>query len=119
MLLHNYPFHRHAAYLAQVFPNVYVDAGLATHTLGHRAPALIAEMLELTPFGKFLYSSDAFGLAELYYLGALLFRQGLSDFLRAGLEDDAWTEDDAARIARMIGVGNARRAYRLPETSPA
>jgi hypothetical protein len=74
MLLHNYPYHREAGYLAQVFPHVYVDAGLATHNLGARAPALLAEALELTPFGKFLYSSDAFGLPELYYLGATLFR---------------------------------------------
>jgi uncharacterized protein len=113
MLLHNYPYHREAGYLAQVFPNVYVDLGLATHNLGHRAPAVIAETLELTPFGKFLYSSDAFGLPELYYLGAVLFRRGLSDFLRAGLDDGAWTERDAERIARQAAAANARRAYRV------
>ncbi|MFD0852506.1 amidohydrolase, partial [Actinomadura adrarensis] len=101
MLLHNYPYHRHAGYLAQVFPHVFADVGLATHNVGHRAPALIAEMLELIPFGKFLYSSDAFGLGELYHLGALLFRRGLSDFLRSGLDDGAWTEADAERIARL------------------
>ena len=54
MLLHNYPYHREAGYLAQVFPHVYVDAGLATHNLGTRAPALLAEALELAPYGKFL-----------------------------------------------------------------
>jgi predicted TIM-barrel fold metal-dependent hydrolase len=111
MLLHNYPFHRHAGYLAQVLPNVYVDAGLATHNLGHRAPALIAELLELAPFGKVLYSSDAFGLAELYHLGALLFRHGLAGFLAGGVEDGAWTAGDAGRIARLIASGNARRVY--------
>lgn len=117
MLLHNYPFHRQAGYLAQVFPNVFVDVGLATHNLGHRASALIAEMLELVPFGKFLFSSDAFGLAELYHLGSLLFRRGLSDFLRSGLADGAWTEADADRIARLAGGENARRVYRLGEYS--
>ncbi len=115
MLLHNYPYHREAGYLAQVFPNVYVDVGLATHNLGHRAAALIAETLELAPFGKFLYSSDAFGLPELYYLGAVLFRRGLSDLLRAGLDDGAWTEDDAVRIARQAAGGNARHAYHLSD----
>ena len=48
---------------------MYVDAGLATHNLGSRAPALLAEALELAPYRKFLYSSDAFGLPELYDLG--------------------------------------------------
>ena len=113
MLLHNYPYHREAGYLAQVFPHVYVDAGLATHNLGARAPALLAEALELAPFGKFLYSSDAFGLPELYYLGAALFRSALSAFLRTGLEKDLYTERTAARLARMLCADNAKRAYRL------
>ena len=102
-----------AGYLAQVFPHVYVDAGLATHNLGARAPALLAEALELAPFGKFLYSSDAFGLPELYYLGAALFRSALSAFLRSGLEEDLFTERTAARLARMLGADNAKRAYQL------
>jgi uncharacterized protein len=113
MLLHNYPYHREAGYLAQVFPHVYVDAGLATHNLGPRASALLAEALELAPFGKFLYSSDAFGLPELYYLGAALFRSALSALLRTGLEEDLYTERTAARLARMLCAGNAKRAYRL------
>jgi len=113
MLLHNYPYHREAGYLAQVFPHVYVDAGLATHNLGPRAPALLAEALELAPFGKFLYSSDAFGLPELYYLGASLFRAALSGFLRTGLEEDHFNERSAARVSRMICADNAKRAYRL------
>ncbi|RKS69140.1 hypothetical protein BZB76_6279 [Actinomadura pelletieri DSM 43383] len=111
MLLHNYPFHRNAGYLAQVLPHVHVDVGLATHNLGHRAPALIAEMLELAPFGKVLYSSDAFGLAELYFLGALLFRRGLAGFLAGGVDDGAWTAGDAERVAGLIASGNARRVY--------
>jgi len=97
-----------------VFSHVYVDAGLATHNLGARAPALLAEALELAPFGKFLYSSDAFGLPELYYLGAALFRSALSAFLCAsGLEEDIYTERTAARLARMLGADNAKRAYQL------
>jgi predicted TIM-barrel fold metal-dependent hydrolase len=115
MLLHNYPFHRHAGYLAQVFPHVFVDVGLATHNVGLRASAVIAEALEVVPFGKFLFSSDAFGLAELYHLGTWLFRRGLSDFLRSALDADQMTAADADRIANLIGHVNARRAYRLDE----
>jgi hypothetical protein len=114
MLLHNYPYHREAGYLAQVFPNVYADLGLATHNVGCRAPAVLAEALELVPLRKFLYSSDAYGLPELYYLGALLFRMGLSRFLAAMLDADEISHDDAERLTRLIGAENARRAYRLP-----
>jgi predicted TIM-barrel fold metal-dependent hydrolase len=113
MLLHNYPFHRHAGYLAQVFPHVFVDVGLATHNVGRRSGALLAELLELAPFGKVLFSSDAFGLAELYLLGTVLFRRGLGRYLADGVAEHEWTASDAARIAAMIGAGNAERAYRL------
>ncbi len=113
LLLHNYPFHRHAGYLAQVFSNVFIDVGLATHNLGHGSRAMIAEALELAPFGKVLYSSDAFALPELHYLGACLFRRGLADFLRAGVADDAWSAEDADRVAGLICSENARRVYRL------
>jgi hypothetical protein len=60
-----------------------------------------------------LFSSDAFGLAELYLLGTVLFRRGLGRYLADGVAEDAWTAADAARIAAMIGAGNAERAYRL------
>ncbi len=113
MLLHNYPYHRNAAYLAQVFEHVFIDVGLATHNTGHRANAIIAETMELVPFGKLLFSTDAFGLAELYHLGAGLFRQGLSDFLRAGLAADVLSEVDARRIAALVGHRNAERVYGL------
>ncbi|MGY1601533.1 amidohydrolase family protein [Geodermatophilus sp. SYSU D00815] len=115
MLLHNYPFHRHAGYLAQVFPHVFVDVGLATHNLGRRAGALLAELLELAPFGKVLYSSDAFGLAELHLLGAVLFRRALGGLLAEGVADGDWTAADALRVAELVGRGNAVRAYRLDQ----
>jgi uncharacterized protein len=113
MLLHNYPYHREAGYLAQVFPLVYADLGLATHNLGARATAVLGEALELVPLRKFLFSSDAFGLPELYYLGTLLFRRALSEFLAARLAADDMSYPDAARVTRLIGADNARRAYRL------
>ncbi|MFI9009679.1 amidohydrolase family protein [Actinosynnema sp. NPDC053489] len=113
MLLHNYPFHRNAGYLAQVFPHVFVDLGLTTHAVAHQASRVLAEALEIVPFGKFLFSTDAFALAELYYLGALFFRRALSDFLSAGLRGHAFAVADAERIAHLIGWENAHRAYRL------
>ena len=60
-----------------------------------------------------LFSSDAFGLAELYLLGTVLFRRGLGRLLAEGVAEDAWTAADAVRVAGMIGAGNAHRAYRL------
>jgi hypothetical protein len=113
LLLHNYPFHRHAGYLAQVFEHVFMDVGLALHNVGALGRTLLAESLELVPFGKMLYSSDAFGLPELYQLGSTLFRRGLSSVLSDLVGAGELTEPDAHRIARLIGSENARRVYHL------
>lgn len=115
MLLHNYPFHRSAGYLAQVFDHVFVDVGLALQNVGSRADVVLAELLELAPFGSVLFSSDAFGLAEHYAIGSTTFRHALTTFLDDGISRGFWLAADAERIAAMICVGNARRAYRLDE----
>lgn len=113
MLLHCYPYHREAGYLAQVYPHVYCDVGLAINYTGARSAAVIAESLELTPFHKALFSTDTFGLPELYYVGAQLFRQGLAETLTEWVDGGHASVADAVRIAEMIGNGNARRVYQL------
>jgi hypothetical protein len=113
MLLHNYPFHRSAGYLAQVFDHVFVDIGLAVHGVGTRAREVLAELLELAPFGSVLFSTDAYGLAEHYAVAAASFRDALGQLLDGGIADGSWSASDAERLARMVTSENARRAYRL------
>ena len=113
VLLHCYPYHRQAAYLANVFPQVVLDVSLAVNHVGPRAAAVLAETLELAPFGSLLYASDGFGLPELHHLGAVLFRRGLARVLDDWVADDALSVDDARRFARMVAADNARRIYRL------
>jgi uncharacterized protein len=111
LLLHGYPFHRHAAYLANVLPHAYLDVGLAIPHVGQRAAAVLAETLELAPFHKLLYSSDAYGAAELYLIAASTFREALAEIFD-GLRV---SESERDRIAGLIGSGNARRVYQLAQ----
>jgi predicted TIM-barrel fold metal-dependent hydrolase len=113
MLLHCYPYHRQAGYLAHVFSHVYMDLGAVLNHVGARSAAVLAESLELTPFGKMLYSSDAFGLPELHYLGAIGFRRDIALATGQFVADGGWTAADADRVAALIGSGNANRVYRL------
>ncbi|WP_433444352.1 amidohydrolase family protein [Nonomuraea sp. CA-141351] len=112
ILLHCYPYHRQAAYLAGVYPHVYVDVGLA---LPHTSALVkvVDELLELAPFHKQLFSSGCHSVAETAYLGALYYRRALGAALSARLASGEWSPADAARVAHMIGSGNARRVYRL------
>jgi predicted TIM-barrel fold metal-dependent hydrolase len=111
LLLHCYPFHRQAGYLAQAFDHVNFDVGLAINYLGVRSTGLIAEALETAPFAKQLYSSDAFGPPELHVLGAVLWRRGMGLALGAWIRSGDCTVGDAIRIVDMIGVHNAERVY--------
>lgn len=114
MLLHCYPFHRHAGYLAQVFPHVYCDVGLSINYTGAASRQIVAESMELTPFSKLLYSSDAWGPPELHYLGALLWRRATAAVMAQWVDQGDWPAHEAERVLRMIGRDNALRAYDLP-----
>ncbi|MFI1174327.1 amidohydrolase family protein [Streptomyces melanogenes] len=114
ILLHGYPYHRNAAYLAHVYPHVYADMGLTLSHTGTRAGAVLAEMLELTPFGKLLFSTDAYGLPELYVVGSRLFREGLDELLGAWTGSGAWSRTDAERVTELLASKNAERVYSAP-----
>jgi predicted TIM-barrel fold metal-dependent hydrolase len=109
-LLHCYPYHREAGYLAQAFTNVHFDVGLAINHVGVRSSAVVAESLELAPFAKMLYS---WGPPELHHLGALLWRRAMTDVIGGWVASGDWSARDAVRVITMIGRTNAQRLYRI------
>jgi uncharacterized protein len=113
MLLHNYPYHREAGYLAQMFDTVYFDIGLGINYAGSQSAQLVAESLEVAPFTKQLFSSDAWGPSELHFLGALLWRRGIGRVVGRWVTDGDWSHRDAERVLRLVGHENAQRVYRL------
>ena len=115
MLLHCYPFQREAGYLAHVYPHVWLDTGAAISYTGPNSLAVVRESLEVAPFGKVLFSTDAFGLPELYLCGARLWRRALGLLLKEWLSSDWLSPADAQRYAANIASGNACLAYGLEE----
>src|SRR5262245_45581523 len=83
--------------------------------VGARSPTVVAESLELAPFGKVLFSSDAWGPPELHYLGALLWRRATARVLGRWVESGDWAQrpDPAARADR-----GAERAASVPAAVP-
>ena len=108
VLLHaGYPYVREAAYLASVYPNVYVDISQATPLLaGPALTRVLEELLGLAPVTKLLYGSDAWGIPEWFWLAARTARRALAEAL-------AWLPADEARwAARRILHDNAETLLR-------
>jgi predicted TIM-barrel fold metal-dependent hydrolase len=117
VLLHaGYPFVREAAYLAAVYPQVYVDIGLTipfASVAGMRA--VLRELLELAPTTKLLYSSDAHLTPELFYLGAKWGRKALAQVLEGAVHDGDLTASQADSAAERILRSNALQLYHQAE----
>ncbi|MFP3460987.1 amidohydrolase family protein [Arthrobacter globiformis] len=113
MLLHCYPFIREAGILAQVFPHLYLDVGLVSHYLGPSAGTAIRQAMEIAPFGKILYSSDSYGLAEHYAVSAANWRTSFAALMDDWIASGWATANDADRIATRVASENAKRVYNL------
>jgi predicted TIM-barrel fold metal-dependent hydrolase len=114
MLLHCWPYHRQASYLAHIYPHVHLDVGSVLHYVGpRRSIDVLAEAAEVTPFTRLLYSSDAYGAPELYTLGAHTFRVALDALLTDRVDSGEWAPADADRFAHLVAHGNAERVYGL------
>lgn len=113
VLLHCWPFEREAGFLATVYPHVWMDIGLSMNYLGPSAPAFLARALECTPYPKVLYSSDAFGLPELYFAGAAQFRWSLARILADWIAAGSIPTVEAFAIAESISARNAAHLYGL------
>lgn len=115
VLLHaSYPYVRELGYLAAIYPNVYADVGLAIPHLAAEIPAMLRQMLGLTPSTKVVYSSDASQIPELFWLAARWGRRGVGTVLGELIALGALDGDEALAVARRVLGGNAAGIYGLP-----
>ncbi|MDN2453829.1 amidohydrolase family protein [Lactobacillus sp. UCMA15818] len=77
VLLHCYPYHREAGYLASVFPNVYFDTSLINPLGPASVVRVLDEALELAPYSRYLFASDASTYPEMYGVAAKRFKEAL------------------------------------------
>jgi uncharacterized protein len=112
ILLHGaYPFYEEGAYLATIFPNVYLDLSEFNPMIGPGVGRVITTILEQAPFTKVVYSSDAFGSPELQWIAGRKGRAALSSCLGAAVDAGNLSQDAARTAARLILADNARLIY--------
>ncbi|KAL5995194.1 hypothetical protein ACLOJK_025252 [Asimina triloba] len=119
VLLHaSYPFSKEASYLASVYPQVYLDFGLAVPKLSvHGMISSVKELLELAPIKKVMFSSDGYAFPETYYLGAKRAREIVLAVLSDACDNGDLTTLEAVEAIEDIFKRNADCLYKMNRIS--
>jgi len=114
LLVHGgYPYHREAAYMANVLPRVWCDLSEGIPFAGNAAWEILRGVLAMAPLTKVCYGSDGYRLPEIMYSSAKLGKQAVASVLAELVSDSMLTQCDAQSAAGLILSGNARELYRL------
>ncbi len=113
VLLHgSYPYSREGAWLAAVYPNVYLDVATCIPPLGWSALVETWRVaLAVAPFTRLHASSDAAGLVEHIGLGARRARATLGLALGELVRTGSLRAVEAEEAGAAILAGTARRLY--------
>jgi predicted TIM-barrel fold metal-dependent hydrolase len=114
LLVHSgYPYHREAAYMANVLPRVWCDLSEGIPFAGNAAWDILRGVMAMAPLTKICYGSDGYKVPEILYSSAKLGKQAVASVLDELVADGMLTQGDAQTAAGLILSGNARELYRV------
>jgi uncharacterized protein len=115
VLLHScWPFFREGAFLATVYPNVFLDLSYAIPFFGFlEYVSATSAAIAVAPWSKILFSSDAGYVPELYWMGATDGRRAMGQALDRFVLDGDLTAGEALQAAQRILHDNAAELYEL------
>jgi uncharacterized protein len=114
LLVHaGYPYHREAAYMANVLPRVWCDLSEGIPFAGNAAWDILRGVLAMAPLTKICYGSDGYKVPEIMYSSAKLGKQAVASVLAELVSDGMLTQCDAESAAGLILSDNARKLYQL------
>ena len=114
VLVHaGYPFIEETGYLANSYPNVYVDLSQVVPFASIGVKDKILRLLEMAPTTKVMYGSDATNIPELYWISAIWGKASLEAALQELINSRIVDEQSAYKIAEQILSRNATELYGL------
>lgn len=118
VLIHSgWPWVEEGAYLAGVFPNVYLDTSVTTPWYSLALEQKLEVLLGLASPAKVMYGSDH-NDPDAIWLSAILAREALERVLGRAVEADWFTVGDAEAIARGVLSENVLRLHGVEHPSP-
>ena len=115
VLLHeSYPYTQLGAYLAAVYPQVYLDLSYTIPFVDRlEMQAFTRQALGVAPASKLLYSSDGIHVPEMHWASAIRGRSVIGQVLDEMIDADEIDEDQGYTLARQILHDTAYTVYRL------
>jgi hypothetical protein len=115
VLLHGcWPYYREGAFLASIYPRVFLDISFGIPFLGMLELRSITEaVLATAPFSKVMYSSDGARVPEIFWLSAFDGRRILSSVLGEMVELGDLSSSKVRNVAEQILATNAQQLYGL------
>lgn len=115
VLLHeSYPYTQLAAYLAAVYPRVYLDLSYTIPFVERlEMLAFTRQALSVAPASKLMYSSDGINIPEMHWAAAVRGRSIIGQVLDEMLEHDEIDEEQGYLLARQVLRDTAYTVYKL------
>ncbi|MEM2127408.1 MAG: amidohydrolase family protein [Candidatus Bathyarchaeia archaeon] len=114
VLVHaGYPYVEEAGYLANNYPNVYIDLSeMFPFTAAGMRDATL-RLLYMAPVTKIMYGSDGFRIPELFWISALWGKKALSEALEELVNSEVIDEDYAYKAGGLILSENSIKLYKI------
>lgn len=112
VLVHGgYPYTFEAGYLCAMYPNLFCDVSEFVPLVPLGMNKGLADLLDMCPFNKIMYGSDAFIIPEFNWFAAVVFKRKLKAVLNDIISQGILEDDDAEAVAMMITHKNAKSFY--------
>jgi predicted TIM-barrel fold metal-dependent hydrolase len=108
-----YPLLGEEVWLTYLYTNCYMDVSVITALITEGLTRRYLEILEVVPFSKVLFGSDAYHLPELYWLAGKWGKPYLARALAIYVDEGILDEEGALQKARQILYENNRRVYNI------
>lgn len=106
-----FPYHRETAWMAYIFPSVHLDVSQVFPFATTAGYDVLREILQVAPFNKVMYGSDAFEIPETAWISAKLFQKSLARVLTEMIEWGIINEREANQVRELISTKNAEKLY--------
>lgn len=108
-----FPYHRETAWMSYIFPSVYLDISQVMPFATTAGYDVLREVLQVAPFNKVMYGSDAFSVPEIAWISAKLFKESLNRVIDEMKKWEIINEEEGEIVKEMIEHKNAEVVYRF------